>query len=70
MSEPASEPTTAADDPLREPADDWDGKTFGEAAAEDEEQADRLVEKTGGDADAAEGQFESSQDEVGETPTS
>ncbi len=69
MSEPSSEPTTSADDPLKEPAEDWDGKTFGEAAAEYEEQADRLVEETG-DPDAAEGQFESSQDEVGETPTS
>ncbi len=69
MSEPASEPTTSADDPLKEPADDWDGKTFGEAAAEDEEQADRLVGETG-DPDAAEERFESSRDEVGETPTS
>ncbi|MBA2624571.1 MAG: hypothetical protein H0U89_03040 [Acidimicrobiia bacterium] len=58
-----------SDDPLREPADDWDGKTFGKAVADDDAQADELVEATG-DVDEAEEQFESSQDEVGETPTS
>jgi hypothetical protein len=57
------------DDALQEPQEDWDGKTFGEAAAEDQEQADRLVEQTGDECRAAE-RFESSEDEVGETPTS
>jgi hypothetical protein len=57
------------DDALQEPSEDWDGKTFGEAAAEDQEQADRLVEQTGDEAEAAEA-FESSEDEVGQTPTS
>jgi hypothetical protein len=58
-----------SDDALREPEQDWDGKTFGEAAAEDQEQADKLVEETGDEGAAAE-QFESSEDEVGQTPTS
>ena len=58
-----------SDDALQEPSEDWDGTTFGEAAAEDQEQADRLVEQTGDEAEAAE-QFESSEDEVGQTPTS
>ena len=58
-----------SDDALREPEQDWDGKTFGEAAAEDQEQADKLVEETGDERAAAE-QFESSEDEVGQTPTS
>jgi hypothetical protein len=58
-----------SDDALREPEENWDGKTFGEAAAEDQDQADRLVEQTGDESQAAE-QFESSEDEVGETPTS
>jgi hypothetical protein len=57
-----------SDDALREPEENWDGKTFGEAAAEDQEQADELVEQTGDEA-AAEQRFESSEDEVGETPT-
>jgi hypothetical protein len=58
-----------SDDALQEPSEDWDGKTFGEAAAEDQEQADRLVEQTGDETQAAE-RFESSEDEVGQTPTS
>jgi hypothetical protein len=58
-----------SDDALQEPAENWDGKTFGEAAAEDQEQADRLVEQTGDEGAAAE-EFESSEDEVGQTPTS
>jgi hypothetical protein len=58
-----------SDDALQEPEQDWDGKTFGEAAAEDKEQADKLVEETGDEGAAAE-QFESSEDEVGQTPTS
>ncbi|MCI3950428.1 MAG: hypothetical protein K0R11_2362 [Acidimicrobiales bacterium] len=58
-----------SDDALQEPEQDWDGKTFGEAAAEDQEQADKLVEETGDEGAAAE-QFESSEDEVGQTPTS
>ena len=58
-----------SDDALQEPEQDWDGKTFGEAAAEDQEQADKLVEATGDEGAAAE-QFESSEDEVGQTPTS
>ncbi len=57
------------DDALREPDPNWDGKTFGEAVAEDQEQADRLVEQTGDEGEAAE-QFDSSEDEVGQTPTS
>ena len=58
-----------SDDALQEPEQDWDGKTFGEAAAEDQEQVDKLVEETGDEGAAAE-QFESSEDEVGQTPTS
>jgi hypothetical protein len=58
-----------SDDALREPEENWDGKTFGEAVAEDQEQADRLVEQTGDEGEAAE-QFESSEGEVGQTPTS
>jgi hypothetical protein len=58
-----------SDDALQEPEQDWDGKTFGEAAAEDQQQADELVEQTGDEGAAAE-QFESSEDEVGQTPTS
>ena len=57
-----------SDDALREPEESWDGKTFGEAAAEDQEEADRLVEQTGDEAQAAE-RFESSEGEVGQTPT-
>ncbi len=49
-----------SDDPLKEPEDPtWRGKTMGAAAAEDAEQADQA----GGEAD-----FDSSIDEVGETP--
>ena len=58
-----------SDDALREPEESWDGKTFGEAAAEDQEQADRLVEEAGDEA-SAEQRFDSSEDEVGQTPTS
>ena len=58
-----------SDDALREPEESWDGKTFGEAAAEDLEQADRLVEEAGDEA-SAEQRFDSSEDEVGQTPTS
>ena len=58
-----------SDDALREPEENWDGKTFGEAAAEDQDQADRLVEETGDEGEAA-ARFESSEDEVGQTPTS
>ena len=58
-----------SDDALREPEENWDGKTFGEAAAEDQEEADRLVEQTGDESEAAE-RFESSEGEVGQTPTS
>jgi hypothetical protein len=58
-----------SDDALQEPEESWDGKTFGEAAAEDQEQADRLVEQTGDEGEASE-QFESSEGEVGQTPTS
>ena len=58
-----------SDDALQEPEESWDGKTFGEAAAEDQEQADQLVEQTGDEGAAAE-KFESSEDEVGQTPTS
>jgi hypothetical protein len=58
-----------SDDALQEPEQDWDGKTFGEAAAEDQQQADELVEQTGDEGAAAE-RFESSEDEVGQTPTS
>jgi hypothetical protein len=57
------------DDALREPEESWDGKTFGEAAAEDQDEADRLVEDTGDEAQA-EPRFDSSEDEVGQTPTS
>jgi len=58
-----------SDDARQEPQEDWDGKTFGEAVAEDQEQADRLVEETGDEGEAAE-RFESSEGEVGQTPTS
>jgi hypothetical protein len=58
-----------SDDALREPEESWDGKTFGEAAAEDQDEADRLVEDTGDEAQA-EQRFDSSEDEVGQTPTS
>ena len=58
-----------SDDALREPDENWDGKTFGEAAAEDQEEADSLVEQTGDESEAAE-RFESSEGEVGQTPTS
>ncbi len=58
-----------SDDALREPEEQWDGKTFGEAAAEDQDEADRLVEQTDDEAQAAE-EFESSEGEVGQTPTS
>jgi hypothetical protein len=58
-----------SDDALREPEEHWDGKTFGEAAAEDQEEADRLVEETGDEAKAEE-RFDPSDDEVGQTPTS
>jgi hypothetical protein len=58
-----------SDDALREPEESWDGKTFGEAAAEDQDQADRLVDETGDEA-SAEQEFDSSEDEVGQTPTS
>jgi len=58
-----------SDDELREPEESWDGKTFGEAAAEDQDEADRLVEQPGDEAEAAE-RFESSEGEVGQTPTS
>jgi hypothetical protein len=58
-----------SDDALREPEENWDGKTFGEAAAEDQDEADRLVEDTGDEAQA-EQRFDSSEDEVGQTPTS
>jgi hypothetical protein len=57
------------DDALQEPQEDWDGKTFGEAASEDQEEADRLVQETGDEGEAAE-RFESSEGEVGQTPTS
>ena len=58
-----------SDDARREPEESWDGKTFGEAAAEDQDRADRLVEQTGDEGRAAE-EFESSEGEVGQTPTS
>jgi hypothetical protein len=58
-----------SDDALREPEESWVGKTFGEAAAEDQDEADRLVEDTGDEAQA-EQRFDSSEDEVGQTPTS
>jgi hypothetical protein len=58
-----------SDDALREPEESWDGKTFGEAAAEDQDEADRLGEDTGDEAQA-EQRFDSSEDEVGQTPTS
>jgi hypothetical protein len=58
-----------SDDALREPEESWDGKTFGEAAAEDQDEADRLVDDTGDEAQA-EQRFDSSEDEVGQTPTS
>jgi len=58
-----------SDDALREPEEQWDGKTFGAAAAQDEEQADEVLAETG-DPEAAEERFDSSEDEVGETPTS
>ena len=58
-----------SDDALQEPQEDWEGKPFGEAAAEYQYPADRLVEQTGDEAQAAE-QCDSSEDEVGQTPTS
>jgi hypothetical protein len=58
-----------SDDALQEPEQDWDGKTFGEAAAEDQDEADRLVEETGDESEAAE-RFDSSEGDVGQTPTS
>ena len=49
-----------SDDPLKEPDDPtWRGKTMGAAAAEDAEQADQA---------GSEAEFDSSIDEVGETP--
>ena len=58
-----------SDDALREPEDPtWEGKTMGAAAADDAEQVDRLLEETGGDAEAAEARFDSDADQVGETP--
>ena len=49
-----------SDDPLKEPEDPtWRGKTMGAAAAEDAEEVD---------AGVSEEDFDSSADEVGETP--
>jgi hypothetical protein len=49
-----------SDDPHKEPADPtWEGKTMGAAAAEDQEKAERA---------GSEEEFDSSIDEVGETP--
>jgi hypothetical protein len=49
-----------SDDPLKEPDDPtWRGKTMGAAAAEDQEEAERVD---------SEEEFDSSIDEVGETP--
>jgi hypothetical protein len=56
-------------DPLKEPDQpSWQGKTMGEAVAEDLDQADRLLEQTGGDVEEAEQRFDSGIDDVGETP--
>ena len=56
-------------DPLKEPEQPgWQGKTMGEAVADDFEQADRLLEETDGDVREAERRFEPGIDEVGETP--
>jgi len=56
-------------DPLKEPDQPaWQGKTMGEAVADDLEQADRLLDETGGDVQEAERRFESGIDDVGETP--
>jgi hypothetical protein len=58
-----------SDDAPREPDEQWEGKTFGEAAAEDQDEADRLVDETGDEAEA-EQRFDPSEGEVGQTPTS
>jgi hypothetical protein len=56
-------------DPLKEPEQPgWEGKAMGKAVADDLEQADRLLDDTGGDVQEAERQFDSGIDEVGETP--
>ncbi len=57
------------DDAHREPADDWDGKTFGQAAAEDQEKAEEIAADAGDDAEAeARFEQESSESEIGQTP--
>ena len=56
-------------DPLKEPEQpSWEGKAMGKAVADDIEQAERLVEESGGDVEQAEQRFDSSIEEVGETP--
>ena len=57
------------DDPRRAPEDDWDGKTLGAAAAEDDEKVDDLLAETGGDVEEAERRFEaeSAESEIGQT---
>ena len=56
-------------DPLKEPEQPgWEGQAMGKAVADDMDQADQLVEDTGGDVEEAERQFDSGIDEVGETP--
>ena len=60
---------TQPSDPLKEPEQpSWEGKAMGKAVADDMEQADRLLEDTGGDVDEAERRFDSGLDEVGQTP--
>ena len=60
---------TQPSDPLKEPEQpSWEGKAMGKAVADDMEEADRLLRETGGDVDEAERRFDSSIDEVGETP--
>lgn len=58
-----------SDDPLKEPENPaWEGKTMGQAVADDMEEADALLDEKGGDAEAAEAKFDSDVDEVNQTP--
>ena len=59
------------DDALKEPAEDWDGKTFGQAAAEDQDKADAIAAEKGDGAEAeARFEQESSESDIGQTPHS
>ncbi len=60
-----------SDDPYREPDKDWEGVSFGAAAAEDEETVDELIEEHGGDVGEASEDFSeglSAEGDIGQTP--